>query len=170
MIAGMPRAGPPSAELRLRAAAPTDRVRVLVWNGDRAVRARSLDPRPIDLASHARWFAVRLADPLTRMWIIEIERQPLGLVRIQRAVADGPGRISIVVDPIARHRGLGRRAIRSACQLDGGPIVAEILADNHVSVACFERAGFEDAGGTLDAPLGTPAAGVRRFVWRYSHA
>lgn len=168
MIAGAPRPRPPSREVRLRAAVPHDRARVLAWNGDREVRARSLDPRPIDAVNHARWFAARLADPLTAMWIVEIDRSPVGLVRLQRAGFEAPARISIVIDRDTRGRGVGRDAIRVACQRDRGPVVAEILADNPGSITCFAAAGFTPLAehDEVALALGPAAAGVRRFVWR----
>jgi RimJ/RimL family protein N-acetyltransferase len=169
VIAGVPRSRPPSAEIRLRVAVARDRSQVLAWNSAPDVRARSLDPRPIDPVDHVRWFAARLADPLTRMWVIEVQRRAVGLVRIERSAPAAPGRISIVVEVSARRGGLGRGAIRAACRVDGGPIVAEIRGDNLASVACFESAAFENAGAAFDVDLGPPAPGVRRLVWRSTH-
>ncbi|HVV85915.1 MAG TPA: GNAT family N-acetyltransferase, partial [Kofleriaceae bacterium] len=67
-----------------------------------------------------------------------------------------PGRISIVLDPSARGRGLGRRVITLACAADGGPVVAEVLSDNHASRAAFEAAGFVRQPDS--APEASPAA------------
>lgn len=159
-----------SAGVVLRPAVDHDRDRVLAWNGDPAVRARSLDPRPIDAASHARWFAARLADPLATLAIAEHDGAPVGLVRIERAAAGAPGRISIVIDPSARGAGLGQAAIAAACAADGGSIVAEILDDNHPSRACFAAAGFAPVPAALapsiTAALGDPPPGATRYLWR----
>ncbi len=124
----------------LRPAGPADSAQVLGWNGAAEVRARSLDPRPIDPADHARWFAARLADPACALWIVEVAGAPAGVVRVD-GLPDA-ARISIAVDPAWRGRGVGRAAIALACRAAGVPVVAEIRLDNHASVAAFAAAGF----------------------------
>lgn len=127
---------------RLRKAAPADRDRVLAWNQAPDVRAASLDPRPIDPGAHARWFAARLGDPLTELWIAECDDAAIGCVRVERAATGGDGRISIVLDPRWRGRGVGRAVIAAACAASAGPVVAEIRPDNLASQAAFAAAGF----------------------------
>ncbi len=80
----------------------------------------------------------------------------------------GPGRISIVLDPSIRGRGLGRRVISLACAADGGPVVAEILADNHASQIAFEAAGFVREPAS-PAPAALEARPVLRYQWRPRH-
>ncbi|MBK7073573.1 MAG: GNAT family N-acetyltransferase [Myxococcales bacterium] len=126
----------------LRAAGPGDREQVLTWNQAPDVRAASLDPRPIDPAAHARWFAARLADPHGQIWIAEVAGVAVGVVRIERERADADGRISIVLDPAWRGRGVGRAIITAACAADPGAVIAEIRPDNLASQAAFAAAGF----------------------------
>lgn len=160
------RAAAAAGEVVLRPALARDAQRILRWNGDAAVRARSLDPRPIDAAGHARWMAARLADPLTALSIVLRDGRPVGVVRIQRRTVGAPGVISIVIDDGARGHGLGRAAIIAACLADGGVVVAEILDDNTASRAAFEAAGFVLAPAALDPVLGAVPAGARRYQWR----
>jgi UDP-2,4-diacetamido-2,4,6-trideoxy-beta-L-altropyranose hydrolase len=159
-----------TAAVVLRPAAARDRDRVLAWNNQPEVRARSLDPRPIDPGAHARWYAARLADPRTRLSIAVHEGRAVGLVRIERPTAGGPGRISIVIDPRARGRGAGRAAIAAACHADGGEIVAEILDHNAASRACFAAAGFAPLPAAradhVTAALGDLPPGAHRYLWR----
>lgn len=126
----------------LRAAGPADRDQVLRWNQAPDVRAQSRDPRPIDPATHARWFAARLADPSGRMWIAEVDGVGVGVVRIERAPGDSDDRISIALDPTWRGRGVGRAVIAAACAATPGPVLAEIRPDNLASRAAFAAAGF----------------------------
>lgn len=165
MIAGAPRprVAAQLGVIALRRATDADASRVLAWNGAPDVRARSLDPRPISAEQHARWFAARLRDPRSRLWIALHDGVPVGVVRIDRRAEDEPGRLSIVLDPAARGRGLGRRIIGLACVADGGPVVAEILADNHASQACFTAAGFVREPDD-EANLGPRPA--HRYLWR----
>lgn len=181
MIAGAarPRPAAVAGEVTLRRATALDGSRVLAWNGAADVRARSRDPRPIAPADHARWFAARLQDPRGRLWIALLDGCPVGVVRIDRArdATATAGRISIVLDPSVRGRGLGRRVIALACAADGGPVVAEILVDNHASRACFEAAGFVREPSPIAPAPRSPAAidgsdprPVIRYLWRPDRA
>jgi RimJ/RimL family protein N-acetyltransferase len=143
-------------EVTLRPATADDAARVLGWNNAPEVRAVSLDPRPIGLAEHAAWFARRLAEG--RTWIAQVGGVPAGVVRIDRAAGGEPGRVSIVLDPAVRGRGLGRRVIALACAADGGEVAADIHADNRASRAAFEAAGFALAAAS-------PSPFVR-YLWR----
>lgn len=158
--------------LSLRPARVADRDRILAWNNDPDVRARSLDPRPIDPDAHARWLAARLEDPRARLSIVVERGESIGLIRIERRTPDGPGRISIVLAAAARGRGFGRAAIAAACRADGGEILAEIVADNFASHACFRGAGFGPVpaarAAALVAAFGPCRPGVHRTLWSSS--
>jgi L-amino acid N-acyltransferase YncA len=154
----------------LRRAVPADGVRIWKWNDDPEVRSRSLDPTPIPLHTHHQWYAARLADPRTRIWVIEADGTDAGVIRIERPSSDvadlragvrAPGRVSIALAATARGLGIGRLAITSACIQDGGPLVAEILPGNLSSVACFRAAGFVPIGHRAHA-----AHEVQIFEWR----
>ncbi len=162
----------PRDGVRLRAAGAGDRDRVLAWNGAADVRACSRDPRPIDAAAHARWYGARIADPLTHMWIVEDGPTAMGLIRIERPAREAPGRVSLVLDPLARGRGVGRAAVRAACRLDGGPLVAEIQLGNQASLTCFLAAGFAVSERAEPAAtwFGPCPPGFRRLTWRNPHA
>jgi L-amino acid N-acyltransferase YncA len=120
----------------LRTATLADCERVYRWNFAPDVRAKSKSQAPVSLADHTRWYTNRLASEAP-MWIVTEEGVPLGVVRV-----DDNGRISIALDPSARGRGIGRRAIFSACQLWLRPLLAEVLVSNVASRACFEACGF----------------------------
>ncbi len=150
--------------ITLRPVSADDRDRVLAYNGAPDVRDRSIDPRPIAPADHARWFAARLADRLTRMWIVEADGAPVGVVRIERAGADDPtGRIAIALAAEARGHGVGRAAIAAACVADGGPVIADIQPDNHASRACFAAVGFAPCA---EPGADAPTARTVRYLWR----
>ncbi|CAN5427079.1 hypothetical protein BH11MYX1_BH11MYX1_34440 [soil metagenome] len=98
------------------------------------MRAVSNDPTVVELASHAAWFASRVASGA--FWIIEHAGAACGSVRI-----DG-GRISIALASSARNKGLGKHAISAACAAWARPVTAEIREDNQPSRAAFEACGF----------------------------
>jgi len=123
----------------LREARMADCDHVWQWNCAPDVRALSGDPSPVARPQHLSWYRARVAsaDP---MWIVEENYHAVGVVRIDA------GRISIALAPFARGRGIGRRAIATACTLFGQPVVAEILPTNVASRACFEACGFVRSG------------------------
>ncbi len=127
-----------SEMITMRDAQLDDCERVFAWNCAPEVRALSGDPRIIELADHTRWFQRRLRSG--PMWIVEDAGAPVGVVRLD------PGGdvtwISIALAPEARGRGIGRRAIRAACEAYQQPIHATIRATNAASRACFEASGF----------------------------
>lgn len=127
-----------SAAITMRDARIDDCDRVFVWNCAPEVRAMSGDPRIIELADHRSWFQRRLSGG--PMWIVEDNGAPVGVVRLD------PGAdvtwISIALAPEARGRGIGRRAIRAACEAYAQPIYASIRSHNTTSRSAFEACGF----------------------------
>lgn len=57
------------------------------------------------------------------------------------------GELALVVDPVARRRGVGRalarRAVRLALELELTKIVVEVVAEQSSAIAMFETLGFE---------------------------
>lgn len=121
--------------ITLREAKLADCERVYHWNFSPEVRAMSKSGATVSLDDHTRWYTHRLESEAP-IWIITEDAVPLGVVRIDN------GRISIALDRSARGRGVGKRAIFSACQLWLGPLLAEVLVSNPASRACFEACGF----------------------------
>lgn len=130
-------------EVTLRPATLADRERVFAYNVAPATRAVSGSPRTFSLSEHERWFTERLADAVSRMWIVEDSGVPVGVVRID---AGDPARISIALEPSAQGRNIGRRAVALACALWAAPIRAEIHEGNAASHACFVASGFVRIG------------------------
>jgi UDP-2,4-diacetamido-2,4,6-trideoxy-beta-L-altropyranose hydrolase len=136
----------PAGPVILRLARQEDCEAIWRWNFAPEVRAQSHRAEVVAFLEHARWFARRLADGDTPIWIVEEYHHGVGVVRIDppdRWPPDhGRARISIALAAFARGRGVGRAAINAACHAWRRPIVAEIFADNAASRACFEACGF----------------------------
>lgn len=133
-------------KLAIRAASEADAELAWSWRNDPGVRAVSKGTTPIPWNDHSRWFAARLADADTRLYVLEAADRAVALVRF-----DGVGEealVSIMVDPAARGGGIGRNALGLACAKyqDEQPdhdLVAEIGAANAASAAIFRATGFE---------------------------
>jgi RimJ/RimL family protein N-acetyltransferase len=98
----------------------------------------------IDRAVHEAWFAARLADPDSRIRIIEIDGAPVGVVRLEGAPEDAA--ISIFVERDARRQGLAALAIEcvlsEAAESGALNAIARVRSDNAGSRRLFESLGF----------------------------
>ncbi|HEY4176517.1 MAG TPA: GNAT family N-acetyltransferase [Kofleriaceae bacterium] len=133
------------ADVTLRRADHTDRERVYEYNFSPDVRAVSGSPTAVSFHDHAGWFAKRIMDPSSPLWIIEHAGQPVGTIRID--ARDGTNAtISIAISSPARGCGIGKRAIQLACTKWCGAVIAEIHESNARSVAAFTASGFARIG------------------------
>jgi RimJ/RimL family protein N-acetyltransferase len=110
------------------------------------VRGASRSTDAISSGQHAAWFARRLADPATRIYIVEHDGAPVGQVRVDRLDA-GRGEIHVALAPQARGRGLAATALtlavsRGARELGLDAIEANVRVHNEPSLRAFARAGF----------------------------
>jgi RimJ/RimL family protein N-acetyltransferase len=116
------------------------------WANDAEARRWSFHSAPIPWETHVAWLAARLADPATRIFVAEVHSTPRAVVRFEKDDAE-VAVVSILVDPDARGRGVGTRALRLSCRTAAREfglerVDAYIKPANTASVAAFERAGF----------------------------
>ncbi len=117
----------------------------LVWEWSFAPELRSaIQARRVVLyKDFAEWYASRISDRLTAMWIVEDAGASAGVVLIDRHDRQALPRLTIVLSPRARGRGIGRRALELACEQWQRPLIAEADADNRSAARSLEAAGFE---------------------------
>jgi UDP-2,4-diacetamido-2,4,6-trideoxy-beta-L-altropyranose hydrolase len=135
----------PPASVTLRSAGPEDCRRIWLWRNDEETRRASFDSSAIPFETHARWFEASLGRPDRRIYVVEVDGTAAGMVRL-----DVEGRqavVSINLAPEWRGRGVGPLALRGLAELAFAllglqRLEASVKADNHASVAAFERAGF----------------------------
>jgi UDP-2,4-diacetamido-2,4,6-trideoxy-beta-L-altropyranose hydrolase len=132
-------------ELTLRPATEKDRSLLLLWRNDPVVVQFSGTGSPVTSAEHGVWFAAALADPMTLIWIAEVEGRPVGQARIDKS--DTSGTVSIAVAAEERGRGYGRdilialqRIAQTAADL--GRLRALVHRDNAPSLRVFSLVGF----------------------------
>lgn len=149
-------------EPTLRPVGEDDVLRLWEWSNDPEVRRQSFDEAPIDWTDHVSWFAARLQDPRSSMFVIESPAgDPVGVVRFA-ADEGGSAVVSIAISSDARGAGLGNKAIRAACLQMRNKGVSRVYAfikpDNAASIGAFTRAGF--------TPSATRTrAGALAFEW-----
>lgn len=137
-------------ELSLRSVRESDCRLLFEWADDPVARAASFHSAAISWEDHARWFAERLQDPNSVIYIGEnAADEPVGVVRFQ--IKGESAVLSVNVAPEFRGRGWGKELIafathalvraRSARRVD-----ALVKPDNQASVRLFEANGFRRAG------------------------
>jgi ribosomal protein S18 acetylase RimI-like enzyme len=134
VLSGAPNPGPRDPALTLRQASEADLPSIA-----RLLAAGFGGPEPDDLAD-------RLNSPRSRLLVIGLDGVTVGTVTITRDGADG-GVYGFVVDPRWQGRGIGRDALRQACEqlrTDGASQVRlEVAVENDRALAIYTDAGFE---------------------------
>jgi L-amino acid N-acyltransferase YncA len=140
--------------IRIRRAGPDDRDAVLLWRNDPETRRASLTHDEVPDDDHAAWFASSLEDELRRLYIGEVEGEPIGVVRFD--IGQESSEVSINLAPQYRGRRLSRPLLEAAIaayeQERGEPqqLVAMIRTDNPASSRIFRSLGFGGAPGQGD--------------------
>ena len=139
------------AHIRLRVACQEDVVTYFNWANDPEVRKNAIHTAPIPWLTHKEWFAKRLKDPNSLMYVMEAAGLPVGQIRFEREGDEA--RIDYHLDSIARGRGWGSRLIVLGADLmqEIKPVRlrAEVKAGNESSAAVFLRMGFTETTSTL---------------------
>jgi RimJ/RimL family protein N-acetyltransferase len=133
--------------IALRRATPDDSALLLDWvNRPDSLAGKLLTTGPIDRDRHEAWFAARLADPDTFLWVIESDQKPVGQLRLMHK-ADAY-ELDIYVTSSQRSIGVARRALAAGIRAlsrerPGGQLVrARVKVGNISSQRLFQRAGF----------------------------
>ena len=131
----------------LRRAGPADSELLFSWvNTLDALAGKLLTTEPIPRQQHEEWFAKRLADPETFIWIIESGHRPVGQLRLMKK-ADAY-EVDIYVADAKRRTGVALEALASGLnefknERPGSKIVrARVKSENIGSRGLFDRAGF----------------------------
>ena len=132
--------------IRLRPVRASDSRTLWGWANDPEVRAASFSPEAIPWTEHRDWFAARLSDPDSLLYLaLDSEDQPVGYARFQ--CQQDRATISVALGRSARGQGWGALLIDLACrqalaELALIAIDAFIREENERSIHAFERAGF----------------------------
>ena len=137
--------------LRLRHVTAADEALLLTWANDPDVRSVARNTSLIAPEDHHIWFERKLADPMSRIWLAELDSEPVGQTRLDR-VAD-TAEVDISVVRAARGKGVGRFML-SAPEVLRWPglrrLRAVVWRRNMASQALFRGAGFKLARADTD--------------------
>jgi UDP-2,4-diacetamido-2,4,6-trideoxy-beta-L-altropyranose hydrolase len=137
-------------ELRLRFVRESDCRSLFEWADDPVVRAASLHSAAISWEDHSRWFAERLHDPHSVIYMGEnAAGKAVGLVRFQ--IRGESAVLSVSVAPEFRGQSWGRELIAFSTRsltraFSVRRVDALVKPDNQASIRLFEASGFRRAG------------------------
>ncbi len=131
----------------LRRAGPGDSYLLFQWvNRPDSLAGKLATQGPIARQTHDAWFASRLADPETFLWIIESGDKPVGQLRFMKKAE--AYEVDIYVLPDRRRSGIAQEALKhgigelKAARAAPHSVRASVKIENFGSQRLFERAGF----------------------------
>src|SRR5689334_23187327 len=97
--------------IALRRAVEADSSLLFQWvNRKDSLAGKLLTRGPIDRHEHEQWFARRLADPDTFLWIVESQDKPVGQLRLMKRAR--AYEVDIYVEAAGRRVGAAKAALR----------------------------------------------------------
>ena len=145
----------PAAELRLRRANDADIRFYFAWANDPQVRSHALQTAVIHWNTHQAWFASRMADPRSHLFVLQARALPVGQIRFDE---EGEHvRIDFSIDSQFRGQGWGRQLLllgmRRMAEQRHLLFHAEVKAANTASRAAFIRLGFTETASSARSDL-----------------
>lgn len=133
----------------LRRAEAKDSERLFAWvNSPDSLSVKALTKKPIAKSKHEAWYAQRLGDAGTMLYMIELSGIPVGQVRLQKNTAGAYG-VDIYVERGYRGQGLAAWAIHGVIhklsqKQPKALLVALVRLENKASAALFQHTGFTE--------------------------
>lgn len=137
-----------SDSLLLRKATETDIETLFRWVNDETVRENSFDSHIISFEEHTAWFTRMMSDPNKVQYILVMNDEPIGQVRL--SISGDEAEVSYSISKSVRGRGYGKEIIRLAIKqamIDYpfvGKLIAKVKPSNAASYYCFSKNGFEE--------------------------
>ncbi len=141
----------------MRKATPEDLMFLFNLKNEKVVLQWSFDQNPVDLETHKKWFAKKISDPLTALYIVENDGQAIGQVRFDVG-PDNSAVISIDISSAYRGKGYGTEAIKESLDVlfqshpEVKTVNSFIFLANTASQRAFTKAGFGRAVVLPDHP------------------
>jgi RimJ/RimL family protein N-acetyltransferase len=140
-----------SNDIRLRPACEDDMIFYYNWANDPEVRKHSFDTTTITWAMHHAWFASKLHDVKSHLYVLEIATLPVGQIRFDKEADEAS--IDYSLDTIVRGRGWGSRLVAMGADLmqkiESLRLRALVKSRNEVSCSVFLHLGFTEELGLL---------------------
>ena len=129
-------------KLSLRDADIKDSELLFNWVNEINVRANSITQEPIIWKNHLKWFAKKLKDSETKIFILAFGDNSLGQIRID--LIDNYWNIDYSIDNKFRGKGLGKEIVRLLInKFESYKFKATVKKQNKASLNVFINLGFE---------------------------
>ncbi|RPJ12318.1 MAG: N-acetyltransferase, partial [Deltaproteobacteria bacterium] len=138
---------PSSAEqLKLRPARDGDATVYFNWANDPEVRRNAFNSDMISWPTHKVWFASKLTDPCSHLFVLEAQTLAVGQIRFDRKHNEAS--IDYSLDRLVRGRGWAVPLVALGIkEFSGGErlsLRADVKPTNHDSIAVFRRLSFSE--------------------------
>lgn len=132
----------PALESTLRPVTENDVTILFHWANDPEVRLNSIQQDPILWEDHQQWFARKLQDKTTRMFLLEFAGKAVGQIRIDQS--EGHHYIDYSIEQNYRGKGFGKCIVAQLLQAHPNLSYAAVVKKtNRPSIRVFESLGFE---------------------------
>ncbi|BAN36701.1 hypothetical protein SCD_n02902 [Sulfuricella denitrificans skB26] len=146
--------------IRHRPACEEDIVLYYNWANDPEVRKNAVNTPSIPWATHHAWFANKLHDVNSHLFVLEVDGLPVGQIRFDKA--EDEALIDYSLDVIVRGRGWGSRLIALGAdmmrQIEPVRLRAEVKVWNEASSAVFLHMGFTETASVSGGGTGRSIA------------
>jgi UDP-2,4-diacetamido-2,4,6-trideoxy-beta-L-altropyranose hydrolase len=144
-----------AGQIELRQATLDDMKQIFSWRNDPFLVARSSSRRMVEWTEHEVWFAKAITSEDLLIFVVEIEDDPIGQLRLERSADDCV--ISVYLLERYIGRGYGVQAIREGCARarqawTAGRVVACVREDNPPGARAFIKAGFHACDDDVPCP------------------
>lgn len=138
-------------DIELRPAGKEDIETTFNWANDTDVRKNAFNTENIPWDSHVNWFNQRLNNPDFFIFILEIDKLPIGQIRFEK---EGDyWKIDYSIDLKNRGKGWGKKIVALGLEKLNGRFKAWVKKENTASCKVFERLGFKKVSDTDDVLL-----------------
>ncbi|UOF02255.1 GNAT family N-acetyltransferase [Bdellovibrio reynosensis] len=111
------------------------------WRNDPITRTQSIKQDEITWPTHLKWFKDSLNNKFRKIYIAEIDSEPVGTLRFDFGEKDVE--LSWTVAPSHRGKGIGTVLLQEGTKLESGfCFIARIKGSNSASIRMAEKAGF----------------------------
>jgi perosamine synthetase len=150
--------------LHVRPALPRDADRLFAWRNEPWVVSQGASQRTVTRAEHDAWFARTLEQSVRELFLVEIDGEPVGMVRYDFTGA-AEAAISLYLLPPHPGHGHGTKVVQATApqillERRIARLVARVRDDNAASLRFFGKLGFRDIGGEGELRVLTFERGV----------
>jgi len=133
-----------TAKIQLRAACQEDVITYFNWANDSEVRKNAIQSATISWVTHKEWFAKKLNDSNSHLYVLVAEGLPVGQIRFDKV--GNEARIDYSLDKLVRGRGWGVKLVSLGSEIlqkiEPIRLLAEVKINNQASISVFSRLGF----------------------------